>query len=351
MKFWKSLSLACLTLAPLASQADTFILKDGTRLEGRILHEKDGFYLLEVNVSPSIKDERTVAKADIEKIERTRPDEIAFRKVEGLAPAPDLLTADQYDARILALEEFLKEHPYGTRTDQAKEMLSALKTEATAVYTGGIKLGGKIIPAEEYRANAYELDAQIAAAKIRRLAESTDLLGCLRAFAEFEKDFRNTRAADDLVPLIRKVIVAYRDQTSEWLATLEKRTEARLKGLERMSLEDRTNSERAIQEEAAYLESRYQSEKAARAVWFTAHPFHKASIEENTRTAERELRRLETQASRPHVDGGKAFRDAWAVIQDGDEKSIRETLSKVRSARLPDRYVQILEDAARESKP
>src|SRR5690606_27091287 len=141
--------------------ADTFVLKDGTRLEGKILSETQDTYLLEIQVTKSIKDEKTVPKADVKEIVREKVDETAFEKLKGLVPTPDLLTSDDYDARILQITTFLQAHQKSAKVCDANATLAILKTEGVAVQSGGLKLGGKIIPAEEYKANAYEIDAKV----------------------------------------------------------------------------------------------------------------------------------------------------------------------------------------------
>ena len=84
-----SLWILALTLPAVA---DTFFLKDGTTMEGKILRQDATAYFVEVNVTKSIKDERSIAKADVVKVEREQPDLIAFVELSKLIPAPDLLT-------------------------------------------------------------------------------------------------------------------------------------------------------------------------------------------------------------------------------------------------------------------
>jgi len=324
---------------------DVFILKDGGRIEGRILQENPDSYLIEINISKSIKDERLVPKAELLKIEREQPDLIAFKKIEGLYPAPDLLAAPHYEERIAAVQAYLKEFPYSAKSNQAKEMLKTLQAESLQVADGGIKLDGEIFSVQQYRANAYELDARIAAMKIRKSADAGNWLAALREFTDFEQDFAGSPSYEALRPLIRKVIITYRDQISALLTSLDARQKARLDGLERMTLEDRANSEIALAEEAASLDARYQNEKSSKFRWPTIHPFHKSSLEDTVRLAEQELSRLQTVSNTQAEDGAQAFRDAWRAVHSGDLQSKSEALALARTARLPSRYLQMLEAA------
>ena len=78
-------------LVTAGASADTIILKNGTRYEGRILKDEGDSYLLEIQVTRSIKDERRVAKADIEKIEKEDVAASDFAELAKLTDTPDLL--------------------------------------------------------------------------------------------------------------------------------------------------------------------------------------------------------------------------------------------------------------------
>ena len=46
--------------------ADTFVLKDGTTIEGTVIRQDDDAnYVIEVQVTSTIKDERVIPKADV----------------------------------------------------------------------------------------------------------------------------------------------------------------------------------------------------------------------------------------------------------------------------------------------
>jgi len=325
--------------------ADIFILKDGTRVEGKILHEDAEIYLIEINISKSIKDERLINRSDLLKIEREKPHLSAFKNIEGLYPAPDLLPDSQYEERIAAVWAYLKEFPDSEKRDHAKLMLKTLQAEAEEVSNGGLKIDGEIFTVHQYRANAYDLDARIAISKMRNLIDAGNWLAALREFAAFEQDFSGTESYTAVLPTIRKVITAYRNETATLLESYDAREKARLGGLERMSPQDRANSARAIAEEIASLQQRYENEKSAKFRWPTPHPFHKGSLEDTVRLAEQDLTRLQTESNKQIGDSGQAFRDAWQAVHSGDANTKAEALIKAREAKLPPRYLQMLEAA------
>lgn len=340
-----ALALPCL--------ADTFILKDGSRLEGQVLSETDDSYVLEIQVTKSIKDERTVAKTDVEKVEKSQPDLTAFETIQKLVPTPDGLTDDEYDQRILQVTDFQKKFPDSSIQQKAAEILEALKKEALVVAAGGAKVDGRILSAEEYAANAYELDAKVLELRIRERIEDSDVLGALRLFSGFQSDFKPTLNYQNLLPVMRQALTTYERQLAASAASFDDRLKERQIGLERMKAEDRGNSERAIQEEARVLEARYQEEKQ-RDGWVTPHLFHKQSLEDTRQAVAGVL--AEVSAAAPPVDGGKLYRDAWSAAQSAGASTesgapassgATEAIAAAKQAQIPARYIEKLESAAK----
>ncbi len=334
-----------LSSVPLA--ADTFILKDGSSLEGSILRDEGDSYVLEVQVTATIKDEKTVAKADIEEIKGVRQDLKAFEEIENLVPTPDLLTSAQYEERILAVSAFLKEHPESPRARDARKMLATLNEEASAVSDGGVKMEGALVAADEYRANAYEIDSRVLEARIRDTATKGILAGAIRLFSEMARDFEGSAAYKEVRPVMRQVLQAYLRQNEALLKSLPARVKQERAGLERMSPDARAGTEQAIREQYAALDARFAREKASgRDAWVTPHPLHEESLKEVVRLSQAELTRI--GSSQMEIDGGKAYRDTMAAIKDGAESAvINAAFTQVTAAKVPDRYIEYLKEAVK----
>ncbi|RYD40444.1 MAG: hypothetical protein EOP85_14240, partial [Verrucomicrobiaceae bacterium] len=135
---------------PLTAVADTFTLKDGSTIEAKVLKEDSESYFLEVQVTKSIRDERTVPKADVVKVVRERPDLKAFEAIKGIVPTPDLTSEADYIAKISSVEKFLKAYPMSTSAKDAKVILETLKKEVNEIAAGGVKIDGKVVPKEDY---------------------------------------------------------------------------------------------------------------------------------------------------------------------------------------------------------
>jgi hypothetical protein len=347
MKRNPALGALCLLAVALPCTADTFLLKDGTTLNGAVVSDAGDSYTLEVQVTKSIKDERKIAKAEVVKITREQPGEVAFEPIAKMRPTPDLLTAAEYEANIAVVEKFVKEHRDSNKLSDAKAILATLKSERDAVVAGGIKFNDKILTAAEYQANVYDLDARIQEAKIRGVVNANQLLQALRVFAEFDKDYRNTPSYGALASLMRQVIEAQLEEAKQSLLTLDARTKERAAGIERMPLADRKITEAAIKEEDGLIEARHKAEKDAKQNWVTTSPFHKSSLEDTVKFCEQELVRLGKAQTVLGVDGGKAYRDAWTAVRGGNAAAVATALATAKTAAVPARYLAPLETAAK----
>lgn len=351
MKTYPIAGALCGLALTLAAAADTFVMKDGSKYAGSILRETATSYVLKVQVTKSIKDERVIAKADVVKIERqAQPVPNDFAAISGLTPVPDLQAPEEYAKRIRTVEKYLVDHRMTAKYKDAEVILATLKTEQQEIGAGAIKLDGKLIAPAEYKTNAYDVDARIAELKIRKLVKDGQYLLALRAFSGFQSDFRNTTAYSDLAPLISQVITSHVAEAAASLASFEARVKQRNAGLTRMSTTDRRTTESAIRQESADLDARFKSEKDAKLEWVTLHPFCRPALEDTVNFAKLELGRLAAIKNEPAKDGGKIFRDAMTLIQSkggsSDAKpAILTAITGANNAQLPQRYISILEAA------
>lgn len=336
-----------------AAQADTIRLKNGTTYQGKVLKEDNEHYVLEVQVTKSIKDEKRIPKADVAAIDREQADKKAYEELLTLVPAPDLLDAGAYQTRIAKVYAFLKAHPASSHAPQAKKIAAELEQEQTAIEAGGVKLNGRILTADARQADAVEIDARVLAASARQLAESGALVPALRKAAELEKDFASTLTFREFLPYFRQLIQTHRARTATTAAGYEARVKERDGGLAQMQINDRAATESAIAEQAREGKARYDAEKKAGHKWLSPDQWNKPALDEAVRHADQELKRLDALKLDTAADGGKAWREAWSAIHASpvDPKALNEALGAARSARLPQRYQTRLDAAAKAAAP
>lgn len=335
-------------LAIASVSADTFELKDGTKFEGTIVKEDGADYIISVQVTKSIKDERRVPKISVANQITERKDETEFPDLAKLVPTPDMQTAEIYRAQINKVESFIKKYPQSLKKAEALKLLSTLEKEHDLVEAGGIKFQGKLITAADRLPKAYALDAGLQAATMKAEADQGDLVSALRAWTKLEKDFQGSSAYRDSIPFAVKVMKAQLSTVSTSLAGFDARTKSRADGLAGMSSADRNNSTAAIKEEQEAYMARLDKDKLAGHKWPPLDPYVKAPLEETKRNLETEIRRLESTPTTNLPKSEEAYETAYAAVTKAGatQQDISTALSNARSASIPQSYVDMLQKAA-----
>ncbi len=331
--------------------ADTFELKDGTKLEGTILREEGSNYVLSVQVTKSIKDERVVPKADVVKHTRERKDEKEFEELAKLVPTPDLKSAESYAADIRKVETFLKNHPNTPRKKDAAKLLETLADEQDVVKDGGVKFGGKMISAAERLPKAYGLDARILAREFTDAAERGDYLNSLRSWVKLEKEYPGSDAYRDNIPMALKVMRSYQMLVNTTLGGFDARAKERATGLEGMDPRDRTRSELAIKDELAAYNARVEKEKAEGHKWLSLNPYVRQPLDDTKRQLDTEIRRLENLDLTHAPKSQEIYEETYStLVRPGVTKpEVDAALSKAKGASLPPQYIEILTKVAPEA--
>lgn len=344
-QFFPTLTVCCL-LFLIRAEADTVLLNNGQKHEGKIVYEDDNYCLLEVQVTEGIKDEKKFLKSEIKTITKASLDLEDFTKLKDLVPAPDLLGVADYEARIKRLDDFIKQYPRSEKLQEVRKMSEVLKAELESVRAGGIKFSGTMVTRDAYLANAYAYDQAIAVQKINRDINNRNLLGALRQFSDYETKFSDGNSRDELIPKIKQVLLAYRTNLNVSLEGYDARIKAREVGLARMTPEDRDITKRALEEQATSLNDRFTREKASKGVWITPDENLKESLVEALRQVENELKRLDappkksTMLKKPE----DAYREAWDLLSRASVEEQKKILETLKRERMPEYYLTMLQE-------
>jgi hypothetical protein len=332
--------VALLTVAA----ADTIVFKDGRRLEGQIIEEKDDHYVALVQFTETIRDQREIPKSEVEEIITVKADEVAFEKIADLTPTPDLLSAKDYEARILQVEGFLEEHPESDFATKAAKILETLDREANAVRQGGVKFEGELIDPEDRQAQGFVIDSRIAARQFTQLASAGQRTAALRAWRELDEHFASSQAYREAIDLALALMRRHLAAIEDDLARVDERLEEQQTGLAQAPRRDRNRMERAIARNAASYKNRVEEERQAGIQWLSLDPLHPEPMQDVKRTLEREIDRLEQLDPSSLPDGNQAWKDAWETVSDDpDSSAASEAIREARSAGIPDEYLEDLE--------
>ena len=336
----------CLLLIPLLlaqATADTIRMRDGTSLEGIIVSETADSYVAMIQVTATIRDQRTIAKKDVLEIVTEKKDEKEFESISKLVPAPDLLDSGDYDARIKQLEDFVQRYPDTSRKKEVDAMIAQLQAEAEVVREGGVKWQGKLVTASERAAQAYTLDATIAAARFKDHAAAGRTIPALRAWDELATDFASSEAYAATIPQALRLMERFREELAEQIATFDARTKEREANIKGLDDGDMTRTRAVIEEESAEYLARVAAEKESKVRWLSLSPWHKEPMTEVASRLDQEIRKLTTASGTTPPDGDAAWTKAWEVLHSEaslDEK--RDAVNKARTARLSKTYLDRL---------
>jgi hypothetical protein len=188
--------------------ADTVTLTTGEKLEGKILQETADQITIAVKISAGVTDEQIVPKANIAKIDKEQPDELAWQSLKGLKPAANSLQAAQYENVLRPLQAFVNEYPQSAHAAEANQLLALFSGEKSRVEAGEVRLGEKWLSAEEVGKERYQINAQVAVAYLRSQRQSGDLIGALNSFDLIEKTYPEAQIYADAVEVARETLAS-----------------------------------------------------------------------------------------------------------------------------------------------
>ncbi len=326
--------------------ADVLTMKNGEKIEGDILREEGENFVVEVEVTPNIRDEKIIPRIEVLKVEKTPEHEKVFKKIAELSPAPALLPTKGYDERIGMLKKYIEIFPDSPKVTKVQEMIKSLENELVLIKGGAIKFDEGMITAEQYEANAYEYDARVAEISIRDAVARRDYLMALRGFDSYEMSFGEADGNVGLATLMLQVLGAYRQSIAESLATYESRMATKQAGLARMTLSARAKSQLALDAEQSKLAQRLKEEKAEQIKWITPDSFYKESLVEAEKQASAEIARLDNLEAKVDQPLADFYRKTWEKLKEASEEERETMINDANERDLPEAYLEKLKERA-----
>lgn len=239
-----------LTIAMLMTSAfaDTVTLKSGEHIEGKITKETEKDVTIETR-SGGIVDERTVLKTEIQKIDKTSPEMVAFSGIERIKLQDNSFPAAQYDPYIAALEAFVKQFPDSGHTKDAQAMLDAFQAEKKRVENGEVKIDGNWLSRAEVEREKVQIGGRMAFNYMKAQSAAADFVGALNAFTSIEKTYPGTATTPDAIELALKIIPLLRAQVDRAIPEQKVLQDQRDKGIKAAGPTDRAEMEAAVKRE------------------------------------------------------------------------------------------------------
>lgn len=198
---------------PPAGRADSVTLVSGEKISGTIKEQTDAEVTIEVPVSASITDERTIRKEDIAHIDKEAPDEIAYQSLRLLEPNPQRSYAfATYDQILDSLRHFETAYPASAHVAEIKQKEAAFQAEKQKVDAGQVKYLGEWLTKEQTGRRRIQITAMDIYGAMQQQAAGGDLAGAMQTFERLEKGYGTTRAYPAAVELAVQVLPRLQQQ-------------------------------------------------------------------------------------------------------------------------------------------
>ena len=261
----KNLLFLSLLVLPMAFlRGESIELRDGTKIEGKILSVNTETVLIEVQTSPAIREEMSYPRSDVAKIQRASQDDVAYAEVAALSVPSTADNPAVYDAPLERVRSFMKNYAYSKNMPEARKLAAALEADRARLVAGEIKLGGVWVAADASPAERTELGGRVQLAKMK---ESSDPVAAMTAFEVLEKDHNTSSAYPDSVKVARDSLVKLRAGLVRARADLERRIRDQEQGLKLASEDRRLQIEQGIAQEKSAIQAQIERVKQSGSKW------------------------------------------------------------------------------------
>ncbi len=336
-------AVPALALLATSGWADTVILKSGDKVEGKILSETDAELTLEVKITASIKDERVLKKADIEKIEKIQPDEEAWAGIKGISLGSESLDPGDYSGAVNLLGAFISQFPQSAHSAEAKDKLAKLEEEKKRVDAGEMKLDGKWLSAAEVQEERVQISGRILLSRMKRLAAAGQYVEAMNVFAAIEKSFGGSAAFPDAVVLARQTAPLLKAAAEQRLTQLKQLVEQNKARLANTQGADRVQLEAMQKQQQAATEATVAAAERSGVLWPPLSPANERSINALISRAGGETSRLAGQQVEKMHQSVQAAQAAQAALDAGDIAKADVSLKEASSAWSNNEFIKRLQ--------
>ena len=292
--------------------------------------------IIEVQSTPTIREEKTYPRADVAKFQRSTQDDLAFEEITRTPLPPTADSQDVFDAQLgKAVRKFIEDYPYSKHVGAARKLAADIDAERARIQGGEVKIDGEWIAASEWQSDNGELAARLLLSKMK---QEKDPIEVLRSFAVIEKTRNTTSSYPEAIRLAIAQIDSLRTQIPKMRTDLDLRQQQQEQGLALASEDRRILLQQGIEQERASNQAAIEAARASGSKWPPLVADKKA-LEDLERVADAERTRLAALDTGGMDDAIAATREAEAQIAAGELEQARESLAK--SEKLWTQYIRL----------
>ena len=330
----KSLSLLIIAFIFLINNlsADSIKLKNGTVLEGKIVEETTDSITIEYKVTKSINDIKTVKRSDVLEIQKEPEDEKAFKKLNGILPTDDLLSAEDYDEIINGpLTEFLNAFPARKLKGKVQEVVDELKKEKALIESGSVKLNSNWISPEEAAKDNYNHSARIVLANMKTMSKKGNFQEAFNYFEELQNKFPHSIAYTNSIPAALENLPKYDIILTREEKAYQIRTKEREEQYKSMDAQDKLRTEQAFQSAMKKFKEKVEEAQTMKKVWLPINQWDLKSIQGARQTIVKETKRLESINLTANRTTSIALSNAFLNVSSGDLENAKKELAVAKT--------------------
>lgn len=322
---------AVLLLFAAVANGDSITLKNGEKIEGKVLSETEAEITVQVRVTATILDERVIKKADIAKIAKVAPDLVAWPALNAMALGPDSLDASDYQRARAALRDFITSFPESQHAQAAKDKFAAFDAEGKRVEAGELKIDGEWISKEEFQRERVQIIGRLLFKRMNRSAAEGRLVEAMNTFVLLEKEAGGSVAFPDAVELTRQILPTLKTAAEQRRDQLKAQAEENKRRLANTEGPDRQLLERLQKKQAAETSAAVEAFERSGQRWMPLDPATLRSLASIISFATSEIRKVaqtDTEKMRKSISLAKSARAAL------DAKNIEKAGADLNEAKL-----------------
>jgi hypothetical protein len=339
LKFKFTPLFASLLLAVGIAHADSVTLKSGEKFEGKILSDTETEVILEYNLTPKIKDKKTIKKADIQDMVKLTPSQLAFseEKLAEILPTKDLMTGGDYE-RIIQdrLRTFAAKFPGTPETVEVEKMITTLSEEKAKVVAGEVKMEGKWLDPASAKREAYNIDAYRTRTAMKAALAGTDekrFREALRLFETLRTQFGASPQYVSAIPEALEILAAYQKQLAVMASEQPVLIKQRDEGLKALTGAELQLTRSSIEQENRIFKSTLDSQVKQKMKWRDVYKFDLKSIQAALDTVTKEMATLKSTDLTVLQKENETLGAAIRYIAEEKPTEADAELDKLRAAR------------------
>lgn len=191
--------------------ADKIFLKSGQMIEGTVLENLSTATEIVVETKTgTIKEKKKILKADVDRIEKPKPDDLEVVNLRPLLPTPPMLPVTEYTRRVDLVTKFLSTYPDSAHKAEVEKIAATLNEEKAKVEAGGIQFDlGVWLNGDEARAHKDNIEAQKKFLTLQARAAQGNHVAALREFEDIEANWYGTYAYPKAIEAAVAVVRTY----------------------------------------------------------------------------------------------------------------------------------------------